>query len=77
MEIARCKRGSAYMIPEEVTRLVARVSTSVIGVNPIIDEKDALRPKPINSLLTCITNGKLAAAAASAIIVMAFIRFGG
>ncbi len=77
MQIARCKRESAYKLPEEVTRLLARVSTSVIGVNPIIDEKDALRPKSINALLTCITKGKLAAAVASAIIVLAFIRFGG
>ncbi len=64
------------MMPEEVTRLLARVSMGVIGVDPIIDEKDALRPKPINALLTCTIQGKHAAAA-SAIIVLASIRFKG
>ncbi len=77
MEIARCKRESAYIMPEEVTRLLARVSMSVIGVNPFTDEKDALRSKPINALLTRTIQGKRAGAAASTIIVLAFIRFGG
>ncbi len=76
MEIARCKRESAYRLPEEVTRLVARVSTSMIGVNSFTDEKDALRSKPRNALLTCTIQGKRAAPA-SAIIVLAFIRFKG
>ncbi len=72
MEIGRCKREYAYILSEEVTRLLARVSMSVIGVNTFTDEKDALRSKPINALLTCTIQGKHAAAA-SAIIVLAFM----
>ncbi len=53
-------------MPEEVTRLLAIVSMGVIGVSPFT----------LNALLTCTIQGKRAAGA-SAVIVLAFIRFGG